>query len=95
MKNLKYYKKQTKHKQAQNRFQLWADDQIDQISARVRVSAARRWKARIDELDLQRCKLNDSIDTYYIKYPKYNKLRELAAYCNLYLKQYSIPYPPK
>lgn len=56
MKNLKHHKKQVKQHQIRNRFNEWANNELDLISARVRVSAARRWDQLQADLCLQRCK---------------------------------------
>jgi lysophospholipase L1-like esterase len=55
MKNLHYHKRQIQQHRARNRFQQWANNQLDAISQRVTQTSNARWDALLDALPDRYC----------------------------------------
>lgn len=77
MKDLNYHKKQVKQKQAENRFQQWADKQVESVCRPILAASQERRDRMQQELKLQRCKLERSIKSHpYFTF--YNFIKPLA-----------------
>lgn len=64
MKNLAYYKKQVEESKRQKRLAAWADQQIETHLRPILAESQRRTEGLLQDLKLQRCKLESSINLF-------------------------------